>query len=203
VKVTQVGDWKIARKLLSAAADRVSAAAETAVLQEAHFFRGKIVEGLREQAPGGQPIAPPAATTLAVRQLRGFRGEKSLLVRGDLRNAITITRVPGGVLVGVLRTAKNREGKSLLNIAERNEHGGRPIVLQLTEKARRFLHAAFRKAELPPKTGSGVGLAILTVRARPFIGPVFERYGQPAEVQRRFFRRVIAALGGDFGTGSA
>jgi hypothetical protein len=201
VKVTRVGDWKTARRLLSTAADRLNAAADTAVLQEAHFIRGKIVEGLREQAPGGQPIAPPAATTLAVRQLRGFRGEKSLLVRGDLRNAITVTRVVGGVLVGVLRTAKNRDGRSLLNIAERNENGGPPIVLRLSDKARRFLHAAFRKAELPPHTGPGIGIAIVTVRARPFMAPVFERYGQPAEVQRRFFQRVLAQLGGDFGGG--
>jgi hypothetical protein len=101
----------------------------------------------------------------------------------------------------VLRTAKNRDGRSLLNIAERNENGGPALVLRLSEKARRFLHAAFRKAELPPHAGHGIGIAIVTVRARPFMAPIFERYGQPPEVQRRFFQRVLAQLGGDFGGG--
>jgi hypothetical protein len=47
----------------------------------------KIVEGIREQAPGGRAFAPLEPTTLAIRQFRGFRGTKALLVAGDLRTA--------------------------------------------------------------------------------------------------------------------
>lgn len=200
MSIIKVGDWRTARRILNTGAERFEQAADKAVLQEAQFFRTKIVEGLREQAPGGQPIAPPAATTLAIRQLRGFRGEKSLLVRGDLRNAITVTRRGDAVLVGVLRTAKSPEGKSLVNIAEMNENGSRPIVLHLTDNARRFIHAAFRKAGLPPHSNSGIGIAIIMIRPRPFLQPVFDKYGQPQDVQRRFFLRLIAELGGDFGS---
>ena len=53
-----------------------SAAFDKALMQEAQFLRTKIVEGIREQAPGGRAFAPLAPTTLAIRQFRGFRGTR-------------------------------------------------------------------------------------------------------------------------------
>lgn len=199
VSVTKVGDWPLARRLLRGGR-RVKDAIDRAVLQEAHFFRTKVIEGLREGAPGGRAFAPLAPTTLAVRRFRGFKGTKALLVRGDLRNSIAVVRQPGGVFVGVLRTARGQGGQPLVNVAAVHEFGSRPIVLKLTPKVRRFLHAAFRAAGLErPSDRPGTGIAIIQVPARPFLRPVFEKWGQPEDVSRRFLDRVAQNLGGDFG----
>ncbi len=126
----------------------MQAAIDKAVLQEAQFFRTKIVAGLREGAPGSQAFAPLAPTTLAIRKFRDFGGTKPLIVRGDLRNSITVVKQGDTVFVGVLRTAKAGGRQSLANVAAIHEFGSRPIVLQLTPKVRWFLHAAFRAADV-------------------------------------------------------
>jgi phage gpG-like protein len=201
MKVTKVGDWQLARRLISTAQRRFKDATTKAVLQEAQFFRTKIVEGIREQAPGGQPFKPLKPTTLAIRRFRGFKGTKALLVQGDLRNSITVVKEAGGAFVGVLRSAKGGTGQSLVNVAAVHEFGSRPIAVKLTPKARRFLHAAFKKAGLDNPAGDRptTGIAVIKVPARPFLRPVFEKYGEPEEVSRRFIGRVARLLGGDFG----
>jgi hypothetical protein len=201
-QVRKVGAWSKVGKLLASAPKRMRAAVDKALLQEAQFFRTKIVEGIREQAPGGLAFKPLAPTTLAIRRFRGFKGSRALMVQGDLRNSITVVKERHGVFVGVLRTAKGRGGRPLVNVAVVNEHGSPPIVVKLTPKARRFLHSAFRKAGLdrPGGEGPSTGIAVIKVPARPFLGPVFQRYGANAdEVSRRFLERVARNLGGEFG----
>ncbi|MBN1771102.1 MAG: phage virion morphogenesis protein, partial [Deltaproteobacteria bacterium] len=153
-------------------------------------------------APGGQPFAPLAPTTLAVRRFRVFKGTKALIVRGDLRNSIMVVKQAGGVFVGVLRTAKGKAGQPLVNVAAVHEFGSRPIVLKLTPKARRFLHAAFRSAGLDSTAGDrpSVGIAVVRVAARPFLRPVFDKFGQPEDVSRRFIERVARIVGGRLGS---
>jgi len=201
IEVKKIGPWAKVSKLLAAAPRRMQAAFDKALWQEAQFIRTKIVEGIREQAPGGRAFAPLAPTTLAIRQFRGFRGTKALIVQADLRNSITVVRDGDRVLVGVLRTARNRAGKSLVDIAALQEYGSRPIVVHLTPKARAFLHAAFRHAGLDgPSSGqAGTGIAVIQIPARPFLSPVFEKYAEPDGISRRFLERVAAQLGGDFG----
>lgn len=196
IRITKVGDWDVARRFVSTASRRFREAVDKAVLQEAQFFRTKIVEGIREQAPGGQSFAPLAPTTLAVRRFVGFRGTKALIRRGDLRNSIVVVKQAGGVFVGVLRTAKGKAGQPLVNVAAVHEFGSRPIVLKLTPKARRFLHAAFRNAGLDSAAADrpSVGIAVIHVPARPFLRPVFEKYGQPEDVAQRFVERAARAL---------
>ena len=199
--VKKTGAWKQAGKLLATAPRRLQAAFDNALLQEAQFLRTKIVEGIREQAPGGRAFTPLAPTTLAIRQFRGFRGTKALIVQGDLRNSITVTKDGDRVFVGVLRTARSRTGKSLVDIAALHELGSRPIVLRLTPRARAFLHAAFRHAGLdgPSAISPSIGIAVTQIPARPFLAPVFEKYAQPDQISRRFLERVAAQLSGDFG----
>ena len=201
LKVTKIGAWTRVGQLLAAAPRRVQEAVDKAMLQEGQFLRTKIVEGIREQAPGGRAFAPLAPTTLAIRKFRGFGGTKALLVHGDLRNSITVTKDGDRVLVGVLRTARGRAGQPLADIAALHELGSRPIVMKLTPKARAFLHAAFRRAGLdaPGAGHPSTGIAVIQVPARPFLSPVFEKYAQPDQVSRRFVERVAANLGGDFG----
>ncbi|NMC71465.1 MAG: hypothetical protein GYA57_15555 [Myxococcales bacterium] len=181
VRVVKVGEWDAAPRLVSTASRRFREAVDKAVLQEAQFFRTKIVEGLREQAPDGQAFAPLTATTLAVRRFRGFKGSKALTVRGDLRNSIVVVKQAGGVFVGVLRTAKGKAGQPLVNVAAVHEFGSRPIVLKLTPKARRFLHAAIRNAGLdaPADDRPSVGVAVIRVPARRSCGRCSRRKGGP------------------------
>lgn len=200
-RVTKIGDWSLARKILSGAGRRVQDAIDKAVLQEAQFFRGKIVEGLRSGAPGGQALDPPAPTTLAIRRFRGFKGSKPLIVRGDLRNSIAVVKQGDGVFVGVLRTAKAKSGQPLVNVAAVHEFGSRTFAVKLTPKARRFLHAAFRSAGLDAPSGGrpSTGIAVIRIPARPFLRPVFEEHGKPDDVSRRFLGHVAKLLGGEFG----
>ena len=203
IQVKKIGPWSQVAKLLTAAPQRIQAAFDKALLQEAQFLRTKIVEGVREQAPGGQAFAPLAPTTLAIRRFRGFSGTKALLVQGDLRNSVTVVKDGDRVLVGVLRTARNRAGKSLVDIAALHEHGSRPIVMRLTPKARAFLHAAFRHAGLDaPGAGQpSTRIAVIQVPARPFLAPVFDKYAQPDQISHRFLDRVFRHMNGDLGRG--
>ncbi len=88
-----------------------------------------------------------------------------------------------------------------MNVAAVHELGSRSIVMKLTPKARRFLHAAFRAAGLDRPAGDkpSTGIAVIKVPARPFLRPVFEKYGQAEHVSRRFVGRVARLLGSDFG----
>ncbi|HET9621812.1 MAG TPA: phage virion morphogenesis protein [Kofleriaceae bacterium] len=200
IRLTKTGAWGQVAHLLATAPQRVHAAFDKALLQEAQLLRTKVVEGIREQAPGGRAFTPLAPTTLAIRRFRGFAGTKALLVHGDLRNSITVVKEADAAFVGVLRTAKGRDGRSLVDIAALHEHGSRPIVMTLTPKARAFLHAAFRRAGLDAPAHRSSAIAVIQIPPRPIFGPVFERYAQPAEVSRRFLARVAALLGRDFGT---
>lgn len=204
MKLSKTGDWTAARRILATAPKRIRQAQDKAVLQEAQFFRTKIVEGLRTGAPGGEALQPLAPTTLAIRRLRGGKGSKPLIRHGDLRNSIAVVKEGDGVFVGVLRSAKSSGGGSLVNVAAIHEFGSRPIALKITPKVRAFLHAAFRKAGLEEPAGDrpSTGIAVIRIPARPFLRPVFEKYGNPEEVSRRFVERVATLLGGDFGTPS-
>jgi len=154
MRVMKIGDWSLARRILSGASRRVKDAIDKAVLQEAQFFRTKIVEGLRRGAPGGQALQPLAPTTLAIRRFRGFKGSKPLIVHGDLWNSIAVVKQADRVFVGVLRTAKSKGGQSLVNTAAIHEFGSRAIAVKLTPKMRRFLHAALRSAGLDARQRS-------------------------------------------------
>lgn len=207
--IERVGDWALANRILTGGAARVRRAIDQAVVQEAQFLRARIVEGLVSQQPGGQSFKPLAESTLAARRFKGFRGTKALLNRGDLRNSIAVHREHFGAFVGVLRTARGRNGSPMANVAELNEWGSRPIVIQVTPKMRKFLAAIHRTSGGSAFTGggagasggaSGFGVVVMQIPARPFIRPVVEKYyGNPEEVRERFMRRVGLLLAGDFG----
>ena len=201
--ILRTGKWAIARRILATAPVRVQRAINMAVLQEAHFFRGKVVAGFREQAPGGVPFRPLAPSTLAARRFKNFRGTKALIVRGDLRNSINVMSPrPGAAFVGVLRSARAKNGKPLVNIAELHEFGSRPIAIRITPKMRRYLAAIAAKSgkggdAKPP--GTGTGIAIVQIPARPYLRPTFDKYMKGPEVRQRFLARVGLLMGGDFG----
>ncbi len=191
--VMRTGDWARARQLLAAGPQRLRSAIGVAIRQEAQGLRNEIVQGLTSQAPGGEPIKPPAPLTLAARQLEGFGGTKALLVRGDLRNSITVIVEGDEAFIGVPRSARSSGGESLVDLAQLHEYGGPPVVIPITPKMRRFLFALLRQAGKEPTGGSGRGVIVAQVPARPFLRPAFEKFREGAS--RRFLERVAQQLG--------
>lgn len=191
--VMRTGDWARARQLLAAGPQRLRSAIGVAIRHEAQGLRNEIVQGLTSQAPGGEPIKQPAPLTLAARQLEGFGGSKALLVRGDLRNSITVIVEGDEAFIGVPRSARSSGGESLVDLAQLHEYGGPPVVIPITPKMRRFLFALLRQAGKEPTGGSGRGVVVVQVPARPFLRPAFEKFREGAS--RRFLERVAQQLG--------
>lgn len=203
----KIGAWRQTRRILAAGPARVRVAFDAVVLQEALFFQRKAKAGIRSQAPGGRRFRPLSPNTLKIRRFLGFGGTKALIVRGDLLNSITVVSVSRGVaFVGVLRGAKGRDGQSLVNIAAVHEFGAGPIIIRITPKMRRFLGAAgvFEGdgSGFGGGGGGGGGLGIIVVRipARPFLGPIRDRFFRGPAFRRRVLWRVAIALRRDFGT---
>lgn len=191
--VSRTGDWARARRLLTAAPQRLQAAIGTAVRQEAHALRNEIVQGLTSQAPGGETLKPPSPLTIAARQLEGFGGSKALIVRGDLRNSITVIIQGDDAFIGISRSARSKDGASMVDLAKLHEFGGPPVIIPMTPKMRRFLFALLRQAGKEPTGGSGRGVIVVQVPARPFLRPAFDKFREGAS--RRFLERVARELG--------
>jgi phage gpG-like protein len=191
--VSRTGDWARARRLLTAAPQRLQAAIGTAVRQEAHALRNEIVQGLTSQAPGGETLKPPSPLTIAARQLEGFGGSKALIVRGDLRNSITVIVQGDEAFIGVSRSARSKDGASMVDLAKLHEFGGPPVIIPMTPKMRRFLFALLRQGGKEPTGGSGRGVIVVQVPARPFLRPAFDKFREGAS--RRFLERVARELG--------
>lgn len=189
----RTGDWARARRLITGGAERLQDAVRVALRQEAHVLRNQIVQGLTSQAPGGEPLRPPAPLTLAARELQGFGGTKALVVRGDLRNSIAVIIDGEDVFIGIRRSARSSEGERLVNLAELHELGGPPTIIPITPKMRRFLFALLRQAGQAPTGGSGRGVVVVQIPPRPFLRPAFQAYRVGAG--RRFLDRVAHQLG--------
>lgn len=194
----KVGDWGKARLFLSKAPRQLDTAFRRALRQEAHMLRGEIVKGITNQAPGGKAFKPLSPATLAIRQAMGFRGTKALIRRADLRNGITVQEQREGFFVGVARNAVNKAGQKLANIAEINEFGSKPHIIQVTEKMRKFVMAAFTKAGIQGGGSGGFkrGFIINQIPARPFLRPVFDKYAGSAgeRVKERVAKMLRLAL---------
>ncbi len=206
VQIGITGDWRRAARILGTGTRVIRRALDVAVRQEAQFFRRKVVEGFREQAPGGSRFEPLKETTLAIRRFTGFRGTKALIVRGDLRNSIKVVtrRGPLGTeaFIGVLRSARSRDGKDLVNIAAVHEFGSKTFLIEVTPAMRKFLAAAFSQ-ELGGLSGGRGGLSrgviVVKIPARPFLQPVVDAFFSGPVASARFQTRVAVAMAGAFG----
>ena len=57
----------------------------------------------------------------------------------------------------------------MVDVAKLNEFGGPPVIIPMTPKMRRFLFALLRQAGKEPTGGSGRGVIVVQVPARPFL----------------------------------
>jgi hypothetical protein len=196
--VTLSPDWAQASRIASTMQGRFTKALDRAVMKEAQYLRGMMVKGIASGAPGGNPFKPLSPMTLALRSAGGFGGTKPLIRTGALRSSITVIRLSGGrVFVGVSRSAKGADGKSLANLGELHEFGG---TSTRTLRQRRYLAIKLREAGISMPKGGGAPLGSkITIPARPFIGPVLKTYAKPADVRRRFYQSVAESMSGDFG----
>jgi len=197
--VRKTGDWALARKLLTGSPVKLKAAVDTALHQEAQLLRKEIVQGITKQAPGGESFKPLSPLTLAARKLAGFGGTKALMVRGDLRNAIAAIARRGEAFVGVPRKARGKDKGSLIDVAKVQEFGAGPFVVPMTPAMRRYLFALIRRSGEEPTGGSGRGVVVVSIPARPFLRPAFKRFEKG--VQKRFLGRVAALMGMTSGLG--
>lgn len=194
--VRRTGDWARARKLVAAGPERLKLATDRALRQEAEGLRTEVVRGITTQSPGGKKLAPLSPWTLAARRLQGFSGTKALLRRADLRNGIrAVVRGPAA-FIGVPRKARSRDGERLVDVARVQEEGSAPIIIPITPRMRRFIHAVREQAGIPRRAGpvqQGTRVVVTQVRARPFLRPAFAKFKRGA--QKRFLNRVAKELG--------
>jgi len=199
------GDWERSAQILRTLPERATRALQAAFVGEAEFFRKKILQGFAQGGPDGAPWRPLSAMTIAVRTLLGNKKTKLLQQSGDLRNSISVVPVEGvGVFVGVSRMAVSKSKLGAVNLAMLHE-GGASFSVLMTPKMRALLAMAAKRAglERPAPRGRGAPKGEvriqITIPARPFLGPVFERYGNPADIEASVLARMARILGGDVG----
>lgn len=193
------GDWGKAKEILGTLAQRFKKAADQAMLQEAEFLRGELIKYIREG-----PLLPLSPKTIAIRRFgsardrRRFKGTRPLTRAGDLRNSIRVHKTPDGILVGILKSAKGKDGQKLINVAQLMEFGSKPFVIHVTKKSSAYYHAALAAAgiQLPAHGHGGGGYPIVIVRIppRPVFRPVFEKYGKPNDLRARIAERLAKLL---------
>ncbi len=172
--IQRVGQWATANSVLGTSVLKIDKAIDIALRREAELFRAGVVKGIAAQAPGGKKFKPIADTTKAMRRFRNFKGNKALIVRGDLRRSIKVVKAAGGYFVGVLRSARSSVGRGLINIAAVQEFGA-TIVIRLTPKMRKFLAMVFRQAGLPEPASRSGPTIVIKIPPRPFLQPVADK----------------------------
>lgn len=194
------GDWGKAKALLGTLAQRFKTAANQAMLQEAEFLRAELIKYMRE----GE-LRPLSPKTIAIRRFgsardrRRFKGTRPLTRAGDLRNSIRVHKSPDGILIGILKSAKGKDGQKLINVAQIMEFGSKPFVIHVTKKSSAYYHAALARAGIPLPSSGGHGgggypIVIVRIPPRPVFRPVFEKFGKPQDVRARVAERLSKLL---------
>jgi len=189
-----------AERMTAGMAKKMDKAVNTAIAQEAQLLRSMIVEGLRDQAPGGSKILPLSPMTIAMRKLprkgakSGRRGStKALINNGDLIGSVNAKRQqPAWWTVGVHREARSTNGASLANIAAIQEQGTRAYKITVTPKMHRFSIFLMMQGVLHAPWPVGKVL-VCKIPARPFLEPAYVEWGEEAE--KRFQGRIDTSLG--------
>ena len=113
------GDWEKAKRLLAQQPGaRLQRAVQQATVKAAILLVREIQRGIRSQAPGGQPFAKLADSTIARKG-----SSKALIDTGFLIHSITHRILRDRAFVGLLRTTVSRDGESMANIGAVMEYG--------------------------------------------------------------------------------
>ncbi len=183
-------------------AKRMAQAIDRAVGQEAVLLRRVMVEGLRDQAPGGRKFLPLSPMTIALRKLprkdsktgRARRGSSKVLIySGDLLGSIAAKRDGWAAwTVGVHRGARGKDGRDLVNIAAIHEGGTRSYTITVTPKMHKFSIFLMLQGVLRAPWRVGARM-VHQIPARPFLRPAWEAWEKHAD--ERFVARVARGVG--------
>lgn len=117
--VERFGDWERARRLLAQQPGaRLALAVRQATVKAAILLVREVQRGIRSQAPGGQPFAQLAQSTI---DRKG--SSKALIDTGLLIHSITHRILRDRAFVGLLKTTTYRDGESVANIGAVMEYG--------------------------------------------------------------------------------
>lgn len=179
MQVKQIGDWKLAEKICKAAPGDIKKAMEKAIGLEAQHLAGVIKRNI-QRGPS------PALSKLTQKSRKGAKGgSKPLNASGDLLGSVTVVQQGAEAFIGIPRSSGR------YNIAVTHEQG-RTIVLNMTDKMRRFLFGVLFKGS-PPKPGSGTRVIVVHIPARPFVQPAFD--AETPKSGERFEANMARLLG--------
>lgn len=165
MSVEMIGDWAKTKALLGRLDKEFQKAYKTALARMGKEAESALKKGMTEGTPGGQKYAPNHPFTIARKG-----SSKPLINQGDLRNSIKSRVIDGTtVFVGINRSARGKDGKSLVNIAAIHELGdgkGGDLLIEVTPKMRAYLHSQGLHLKQDTK--------YIRIPRRPTFEPVFE-----------------------------
>jgi len=187
-----ISGFKVAQARMAGAVKNHQRRAEKVVRRVALMAEREIKLGLKSGAPGGEKFKPLAASTLLLRT-----GSKPLLDTGSLLRSVSTTyeKSTMSAFVGVHRTKKAADGRSVLNLAIIHEFGTKPFVIEVTDGVRRlfwYLHFASNGA-INPLSPNKTQIAHPGVPARPFIRPTITKIRPKLQAE---VAKVYGANGG-------
>ena len=152
--VKRTGPWSQTAKRLHTVEKRLAHAIHHASVVNALGLVEAVQQGIVNQAPGGQAFVPLAPSTIARKA-----SSKALIDSGVLINAITHRVKDDKVFVGLLRGARYKEGKELVNVGAIMEYGAtiktkgkvrsipaRPFLAPVLHAERDKVYARYREA---------------------------------------------------------
>ncbi len=192
----RIGQWRAARKAMSPALPfKANKAMNLAVLQEAQYFRKKVVESFNTSGSSNGKVWTPNKSSTS----RSKGSSKPLIDKGDLRNSITIISKGAAAFVGVPNNKRHRDGQELVDIASTHEFG-KIIAVTITPKMLAFLHANADRLGLGSGSGGGslaVGkVMLIDIPKRSFLQDTLDAHFDARTVKKRYLARVAQNLGG-------
>ncbi len=185
MRIQRIGDWQKVHRLFAGSVRKVRGGLEAAVRDEARRARSEVVRGIRKQAPGGERLERPSPLTIASRQLEGVRGQKALQATGELLRAVTYFARGLEAFVGILGSARGKDGRSLAAVARAQEDGAGPIVIAMTPAMRRYLGALKSRSGARESGSKSSGAIVVTIPPRPFLTPAFRAAMRGAQQRLR------------------
>jgi hypothetical protein len=185
-EIKPFGDWSGVASKLSSASKGFAAAADKAILREAHRIRTLIIRNLQTGgATAGKPFAPHSPLTFVIRKFTGRRGGTKPLMTTIGLGSVVVLKQGSTVFVGV------RKAKQFWRDASTHEYGA---TFNTTARQQRFLGAALRASGLPASK-----ILVLKIPPRPFVGPVIEKFATQEMVTNNIRAYISEELGGFFG----
>lgn len=169
MKIKKTGQWTQAAAAMAQLAARTNLAREKAKLQEANYFRTKVLQAFQTRGKSnGTAWAPNAPSTIKKK-----RSSKPLIASAQLRNSVQVVQASGGdVFIGVPNFVMRADGVSMVSIAAVHEFG--KVIVQAR--------------------GGGFP-TVIQIPQRSFIESTADKHFKPADVAKRYMNRIAYLLG--------